>query len=519
MVHSEKAELIVDAPPRVELEPPHFMPERQVAYSGASIHMTVNVTGAKPLRFLWFRDGLPIVGAPDSPLLELKAVSQLNAGSYECKISNELGVCSSGKSSLTVLPMWRWNALQLLNCRCTSLKFRLRAPTTSRLKKTSAPSRHRRNINGTGLSASQQLDTRRKRAAVVAVRNDRPPLPKTALSYDSRLKRLTMVSSAHGFSDQHTTVLVGLATDPLSVIRYCQFGVAAITTVLNALFSNISHHACHNSSSDGWSVLFGFVAVGSFVRSFTRIKDWHWPWFAVMEHWRGLWCEIYLDFGITVGLLIVAISSFFMPVTVGCASDYRIFVVCVVILHCLLFIASMLYCYSKSLQHRRLHSALDRQLSSQSQALGYSVVPLKARSKRKGRDETELKDIMSRVRHCEWVTNLQLCWPHQLDYSSLVAQILSTATVILVFLADVSDHGPNLNSDLGRMLLVTPLLVVLAAVLLCYLKSVSTLDLVMLLHSPAFWRFYSHAGLKLGIYTHFWGYDASNSGHFAALKF
>lgn len=69
---------------------------------GATATFTATATGAAPLSYQWYRDGIAVPGATE-PTLDLAAVGEADAGDYTVEVNNAFGRALSGPATLTVL--------------------------------------------------------------------------------------------------------------------------------------------------------------------------------------------------------------------------------------------------------------------------------------------------------------------------------------------------------------------------------------------------------------------------------
>jgi hypothetical protein len=87
----------LDEVPRIDTPP-----QGQVAVAGNNVTLSVVASGAGPLRYQWYHDGLPIIGANGSGLL-LPRVETTNEGNYSVEVSNDSGVVTSPDARLDVV--------------------------------------------------------------------------------------------------------------------------------------------------------------------------------------------------------------------------------------------------------------------------------------------------------------------------------------------------------------------------------------------------------------------------------
>ena len=96
--------------------PPELIgpPAPQVIAAGNSTTLVAPVTGAGPLMFAWFKDGVPMAGQNSSSLF-LPVLNTGNSGSYSFTVTNDLGSVSGAFAvkvvtpvtcTLTLLPGW-----------------------------------------------------------------------------------------------------------------------------------------------------------------------------------------------------------------------------------------------------------------------------------------------------------------------------------------------------------------------------------------------------------------------------
>lgn len=69
---------------------------------GSQIRLSVVASGAPPLAYQWFRNGLPVAGAT-SAQLDLDGANPDEAGRYQVTITNAFGVVTSEEAALTVM--------------------------------------------------------------------------------------------------------------------------------------------------------------------------------------------------------------------------------------------------------------------------------------------------------------------------------------------------------------------------------------------------------------------------------
>ena len=60
------------------------------------------VTKSDTLHYNWYKDGEPVLGAPDSPMLTLPSVSHYDEGVYTCAVHNEWGTAKSNPARVEV---------------------------------------------------------------------------------------------------------------------------------------------------------------------------------------------------------------------------------------------------------------------------------------------------------------------------------------------------------------------------------------------------------------------------------
>ena len=77
-------------------------PQSQTVIAGNNVMFSVVATGAGPLRYQWYHDNAPIIGATGSNVL-LPQVETTNAGNYSVEISNNGGVVVSPNAMLNVV--------------------------------------------------------------------------------------------------------------------------------------------------------------------------------------------------------------------------------------------------------------------------------------------------------------------------------------------------------------------------------------------------------------------------------
>jgi len=83
--------------PRIETAP-----QGQTAVAGNNVMFSVGASGPGPLRYQWYHNGTPIIGANGSGLL-LPRVEQTNAGNYAVEVSNGTGMVRSPDAWLEVV--------------------------------------------------------------------------------------------------------------------------------------------------------------------------------------------------------------------------------------------------------------------------------------------------------------------------------------------------------------------------------------------------------------------------------
>jgi hypothetical protein len=93
---SQPATLTVWVPPSISVPP-----SNQTVNVGANASFSVLATGTAPLRYQWQRDGGHLAGRTDD-LLNLGAVSPLDAGAYRVIVTNVAGAATSAVAVLTV---------------------------------------------------------------------------------------------------------------------------------------------------------------------------------------------------------------------------------------------------------------------------------------------------------------------------------------------------------------------------------------------------------------------------------
>jgi hypothetical protein len=98
-VVSEPAVLTVHQRPQILRQP-----EPVAVVVGQSATFSVEAVGDAPLGYVWFRNGMRIMAAPNAPLFTIAAVTPADAGQYQVRVSNQYGAAASRLVSLTVLP-------------------------------------------------------------------------------------------------------------------------------------------------------------------------------------------------------------------------------------------------------------------------------------------------------------------------------------------------------------------------------------------------------------------------------
>jgi hypothetical protein len=73
-----------------------------VAEGGTAAFAVVTSGGVGPLVYTWKKDGVPITGAPNAPVLTLPNVQQTDAGAYSVDVSDSLTTLSSTAATLTI---------------------------------------------------------------------------------------------------------------------------------------------------------------------------------------------------------------------------------------------------------------------------------------------------------------------------------------------------------------------------------------------------------------------------------
>ncbi len=73
------------------------------AVEGASGSLTVSATGAAPLAYQWFKNGVEVAGAK-SPTLAFPFLRPGDAGAYRVRVSNSLGTLDSATAAVRVFP-------------------------------------------------------------------------------------------------------------------------------------------------------------------------------------------------------------------------------------------------------------------------------------------------------------------------------------------------------------------------------------------------------------------------------
>jgi hypothetical protein len=94
---SGPATLVLQAPPAVVAGPTN-----QSVYADNEAVFQVTATGAEPLSYQWFRNGLPVIGASNAVLL-LSRVQGVDAGEYNVLVGNAAGSIMTPPARLTVL--------------------------------------------------------------------------------------------------------------------------------------------------------------------------------------------------------------------------------------------------------------------------------------------------------------------------------------------------------------------------------------------------------------------------------
>ncbi len=94
-------------------------PTSQTVASGSTVVFTAISAGSSRPAFQWERNGVSISGATDSSLV-IATVSEVDAGSYACVVSNPSGALTSRAATLTVAPAARASRLVNLSVRATA---------------------------------------------------------------------------------------------------------------------------------------------------------------------------------------------------------------------------------------------------------------------------------------------------------------------------------------------------------------------------------------------------------------
>lgn len=112
-VFNNEFDIVADQAPTI-----NESPESQELYEGGTILLSVNASGQRPFRYLWYKDGEPIRTATESSLA-IDNVTAEDAGSYHVRVSNAGGEIQSAAASVTILPVtgiesgrlayWRFN--------------------------------------------------------------------------------------------------------------------------------------------------------------------------------------------------------------------------------------------------------------------------------------------------------------------------------------------------------------------------------------------------------------------------
>ena len=78
-------------------------PTNDTAFVGDTVDLSVEVTGDSP-RYWWFRNGSPLLGPTNNPLLRLSNIQLTNAGTYHVVVSNLFTGARSSNAVITVVP-------------------------------------------------------------------------------------------------------------------------------------------------------------------------------------------------------------------------------------------------------------------------------------------------------------------------------------------------------------------------------------------------------------------------------
>ena len=100
VVQSAAVGLVVILPPA----PPAIVtpPASRSAVLGGMASFSVVASGTAPLSYAWLKDGVPLPGSPDAPVLQLVALTPADAGAYRVVVTNALGFATSVVATLEV---------------------------------------------------------------------------------------------------------------------------------------------------------------------------------------------------------------------------------------------------------------------------------------------------------------------------------------------------------------------------------------------------------------------------------
>lgn len=93
-------------------------PSSQIAPIGSTILLTVRAVGRPPLRYQWFFEGNPMLGATN-PWLSLTNLQTSQSGTYTLTVTNDLDFAISKPAVITVLPGLDINMVPAITLRGT----------------------------------------------------------------------------------------------------------------------------------------------------------------------------------------------------------------------------------------------------------------------------------------------------------------------------------------------------------------------------------------------------------------